>query len=140
MVKGNQKTRQLFHALASVVMALSVLIQFSFVSVNTMSCLASGDQVINVGDFESCCASDLSLEETIQAKCCKYENSAKSFHSIHKIETNLSDQFQVARLNPVIAFVPTIITKADVQVHVLANPPPNLFGRELLTRISTYLI
>lgn len=141
MVKGNQKkTKQLFQSLASVMLALSVLIQFSFVSVNTMSCLKSGNQKVSVGEFDGCCTSDISLEEILQTKCCKYENSAKSFHSFHQVENNLSDQLQVAGLNPVVESVPAIFKKADVQVNVLANPPPKLFGRQLLLHISKFTI
>lgn len=140
MVKANQKIRQIFLSLGSVVMALAVLVQFSFVSVSTMSCLSSGNQVVSVGELDDCCAISPITDESIQAKCCKYESSDKNFHSIHKLGNDHLDQLQIAALNEDFSYVQAFHQEEELEFSTYANPPPKLSGRQLLIHISKFTI
>ncbi len=54
-----EKIKLVLSATLAVVLAVALSMQASFVSINTMSCNATGKKMVAVGEFDSCCALDI---------------------------------------------------------------------------------
>lgn len=123
--------------MVSMALAVSVLLQFGFVSVNSMTCLMSGDQMVSVGELDGCCSAESTSETSIDAKCCKFEVNSKIFDVYHDIDRlPIIVAALPAAIEPVAEFIVT--TQVILNATWLANPPPILHGASLLVFISKY--
>lgn len=123
--------------MVSMALAVAVLLQFGFVSVNSMTCLISGDQMVSVGELDDCCETACVPISTIDSKCCKFDVNSKTFdvyNDIDRIPVILAAL--PATIEPVAEFIVT--TKTILNATWLANPPPILHGASLLVVISKY--
>lgn len=118
-------------------MAVAVLLQFGFVSINSMTCLNSGNQVVSVGELDDCCAAESTTETSFAAKCCKFEVSSKAFHVYKNVD---GPSIEIAALPAVFESATECIpfTKTILNTTWLANPPPILDGFNLLVFISKF--
>ena len=63
-----------------IVLAFAMIVQCKSVSATIMTCHSSGKQMLTIGVFDACCASEKPIAAaTFQGRCCDYSQQAQLF-------------------------------------------------------------
>jgi hypothetical protein len=125
-----QKITSLFLAVVFVLSSLGF-------TINKMVCLKSGKTKVSLTHVKDCCPEKKSTIPVVKSQCCDIQNS-----SFKLTDFNPSQKHDVPASFELVSFLTSSITVPDytnnkLAVFLFADLPPPIYGRTLLTFIST---
>lgn len=120
--------------------ALILVFSFGF-TINKMVCLKSGNTQVSLNNIKDCCSKDTKAAiPVLKPHCCDI-----SFTAFHLNDYSPSEQYSIPvatdYLLPFSLIIPSSYGIAsDTQVLHYSDLPPPLYGKQLLSFISVFII
>ncbi len=133
-----EKIKLVLSSAIAVVLALALSMQASFVSINTMSCDATGQKKVAVGEFDTCCELDVESFGIEKSACCDFQTISKTFNFIS--QSSDLDFVAVPPFTETHDFRYIVFESEKQNIWPPSTGPPKPSGRQILTSISKWTI
>lgn len=130
----------MFKRLGSVTLVLAIIIQYGFITVNTVSCYSCEDKA-SIAQVKSCCAHVVESENdacSVEDRCCSTDSESRSFYLMNNESEEIS--FEFIDLIQSVSIYYLIDQDADDELHTgnINGPPLIRNGQTILKEICKY--
>lgn len=126
--------------ITSVFLIAAVLLFSIGLSTNKMVCLKSGKTKVSINHVEDCCKENKSATTTIKSNCCDITNAFLGLDDFSVTEINTIQSPDVSNALVVQNYFDVTDYKNTISPLFSGGSSPPLYGRTLLTFISTFII